>query len=86
MLDLAEWLEYEVPIQIIGDQYCDHSDRDKPATWMERRSEYKPHKATAILHGSEQKRKTDRQNCLPGEIEGVLFILRHCATLLEPVQ
>ncbi|KAL3979043.1 ATP-binding cassette, subfamily B (MDR/TAP), member 9 [Sarotherodon galilaeus] len=48
LLDLAEWLEYEVRVQVIGDQYCDHSDRERQFQ-----------KATTILHGSEPRRKTE---------------------------
>ena len=44
LLDLAEWLEYEVHVQAIGDQYCDNLDREKPTPRKERRFEGKSHK------------------------------------------
>ena len=67
LLDLAEWLEYEVHVQVIGDQYCDHSDREKPAPQKERRLEGKSHKTMTILHGSEQKGKSEKDTAVAQE-------------------
>ncbi|KAM9753665.1 uncharacterized protein ACNS7B_006885 [Menidia menidia] len=60
LLDLGEWLEYEVRVQVIGDQYSDYLDREKPAPRKERRPELKSYKTTTILHGSEQKGQSDK--------------------------
>lgn len=57
--DLAEWLEYDVCVQVIGDQYYDHSDRERQVSRKERRPKHKFQKATTILHGSEPRRKTE---------------------------
>ncbi|KAG7518329.1 hypothetical protein JOB18_031312 [Solea senegalensis] len=67
LLDLAEWLEYEMRVQVIGDQYCDHSDKEKPAPRKEKRFEYKSHKTTTILHGSEQNRRSEKETTVTQE-------------------
>lgn len=60
LLDLADWLEYEVCVQVDGGQYCSNSGQEKQAPRRDRRTEYKSQKTTTILHGSEQKERPEK--------------------------
>lgn len=63
LLDLADWLEYEVRVQVSGDQYSSTSNRERQVPPKSRRPDYKSQRSTAILLGSQSpqsKMKSDR--------------------------
>nr|XP_055052534.1 uncharacterized protein LOC129438043 [Misgurnus anguillicaudatus] len=72
LLDLAEWLEYEVRVQEDGTQFDIDLSRDRQGPHREQQRGPKvTHKSTAIFHGSEQRQppKADR-SCYNAAEEG----------------
>lgn len=59
LLDLAEWLEYDVHVQVNGNQYGSNSGQEKQATCRDRHTDHKSQKSATILHSSEQKEKSE---------------------------
>ncbi len=55
LLDFADWLEYEVRVQVEGTQYGTYPDHDKHSARKDKRSGFVPRKLTTVLHGREQK-------------------------------
>ncbi len=55
LLDFADWLEYEVRVQVEGTQYGTYPDHDKHSARKHKRSGFVPQKLTTVVHGREQK-------------------------------
>ncbi len=60
LLDLTDWLDHEVRIQVNGGQYSSNSDKDKQAPRKDRCSEHKSQRTTTVLCGTEQKEETEK--------------------------
>lgn len=52
---MADWLEYEVRVQVEGTQYGTYPDHDKHSFRKEKKPGFIPRKLTTVLHGGEQK-------------------------------
>uniref|UniRef100_A0AAV2MMI3 Uncharacterized protein n=1 Tax=Knipowitschia caucasica TaxID=637954 RepID=A0AAV2MMI3_KNICA len=65
LLDLADWLEYEVRIQVSGDQHSSYSPRERQAPSKNRRPDYKSQKSTTILLGSESVESNEKMASAP---------------------
>ncbi|XP_035460710.2 uncharacterized protein LOC118283111 isoform X1 [Scophthalmus maximus] len=59
LLNLAEWLEHEMRVQVNGSQGCTNSGQEKQAPCKDHRTNYKCRKTTTSLHGSEQSGKSE---------------------------
>lgn len=55
LLDFADWLEYEVRVQVEGTQYGTYPDQEKHSSRKDKRTSFVPRKMTTVLHGGEQK-------------------------------
>ncbi|XP_073764219.1 uncharacterized protein [Danio rerio] len=55
LLDLADWLEYEVRVQVEGTRYTTFLDREKFGLHKDKRPGFPARKPTTILHGRDQK-------------------------------
>ncbi len=63
LLDLAEWMEYEVRVQEDGTQFNTDSSGERMSSHREQRRGLKvSHKPTAIFHGSEQRQALDSES------------------------
>uniref|UniRef100_A0AAV2LIV0 Polyprotein n=1 Tax=Knipowitschia caucasica TaxID=637954 RepID=A0AAV2LIV0_KNICA len=65
LLDLADWLEYEVRIQVSGDQHSSYSPRERQAPSKNRRPDYKSQRSTTILLGSESVESNEKMASAP---------------------
>ncbi|XP_061733574.1 uncharacterized protein LOC133536902 isoform X1 [Nerophis ophidion] len=65
LLDLADWLKYEVRVQISGDQHSSTSSRERQTLPKSRRPDYKLQRSTTILHGSESKESRETSDKSP---------------------
>nr|XP_055025291.1 uncharacterized protein LOC129415362 [Misgurnus anguillicaudatus] len=54
LIDLADWLEYEVRVQVEGTQYGTYHEPDKQAFRKDKRVGFMQRKQTTVLHGGEQ--------------------------------
>lgn len=54
LMDLADWLEYEVRVQVDGTQYCTYPVYEKQGFRKDKRTGDFPRKLTTVLHGGEQ--------------------------------
>lgn len=55
LIDFAEWLEYEVRVQVEGTQYGSYFEHAKHSVHKDKRTGFVPRKPTTVLHGKEQK-------------------------------
>ncbi|XP_055013773.1 uncharacterized protein LOC129410260 [Boleophthalmus pectinirostris] len=53
LLDLADWLEYEVRVQVSGDQHVSNPSRERSAPSKSQRPAFRSQRSTTILLGSE---------------------------------
>nr|XP_057925810.1 uncharacterized protein LOC131127691 [Doryrhamphus excisus] len=68
LINLADWLEYEVRVQVSGDQHSSTSARERQVSYKTRPPDYKSQRTTAILHGSEStdlQENSDRAPAVP---------------------
>ncbi|RXN17956.1 hypothetical protein ROHU_026506 [Labeo rohita] len=56
LLDFADWLEYEVRVQVDGTQHGTYPDHDKHSAHKDKQPGFVPQKLTTILHSREQKK------------------------------
>ncbi len=72
LLDLAEWMEYEVRVQEDGTQFNTDSSGGRMSSHREQRRELKvSHKPTAIFHGSEQRQALNAESVQQSSVSEV---------------